>query len=133
MFEIDEEEYLEHAGVKGMKWGKLKVRGRQGQANKSQTIADRRPTRGNVRKAQRAQIRADRVKRLMSGNGTFKDKLVRDLDIGGVNTTVNGPASKQKRVAMGAAAAAALISGGIQLNNILRISGKTHISQLPKF
>lgn len=54
-------EFLEHFGVRGMQWGVKKDRSRQGQANSAQARAERRPTRGNVRTAHRAQIRADRT------------------------------------------------------------------------
>lgn len=57
----NEDDFLEHFGVKGMKWGvRKKVRGTAGRADRLQRQAARRPTRGNVRSAQRAQKVADR-------------------------------------------------------------------------
>lgn len=52
------DDFLEHHGVKGQKWGRRKDRSNHGlneRARKLQAVADRRPTRGNVRTAQRAQ------------------------------------------------------------------------------
>ena len=53
------EEFLEHYGVKGMQWGKRKARGSEGRAQRLERQAERRPTRGNTRSAQRARMVAD--------------------------------------------------------------------------
>lgn len=56
---IDEKDYLEHFGVKGMRWGQRKNRSAQGRADRLKSHAEKRPTRGNVRKAERAQRQVD--------------------------------------------------------------------------
>lgn len=58
-----EENVLEHFGVRGMKWGQRKVRGAEGRTQKLERQAERRPTRGNVRTAQKARAVANRKTR----------------------------------------------------------------------
>lgn len=88
MSDISVEDFLEHYGVKGMHWGQRKSR-----SEKLQSVADRRPTRGNVRKAQRAQIAENR------------------------RANKKPMTSRQKKVAVGILAAGAILAVGILARN----------------
>lgn len=92
---------LEHSGVKGMKWG-----------------------------VRRKQNKEARIQRLKSGKGTLKDKLIRDLDIGGTNTAINGRSSTKDRIAMGIAGGVLLAIGIVQVRSVLKDHGRVKASSL---
>ena len=77
---IDEDTYLSHVGVKGMKWG-----------------------------VRRAQNRDARTERLKSGKASVKDKLIREADLDGGRTQaikkgeIKGQSKKQKAIIIGVA------------------------------
>lgn len=143
--ETDVQAFLEHAGVKGMKWG-VRRNSNTGVRPIAKTLsnskfgklAQRNVDRHNRAKSQRTEKKKTRIaerqaagkariERLKSGKGTFKDKLIRDLDIGGTNTAVRGPASGKKRIAMGVAGAGFAAAGAIQINSLLKETGHMHL------
>lgn len=143
------EDFLEHFGVKGMKWGQRKSR-----AEKLQAHAGKRPTRGNVRKAQRAQIAENRrankkpmssrqkkvLVGVLAGGALFaaamvaknKGLKISDLQRGPVRQPTASsfssrlPGSKVTRIN----GAIPLGRGGA--NKTLKTNGKTLLKDLPK-
>ncbi len=96
---IEESAYLEHFGVKGMKWGVIRQRYRKAHARSTQkrasvykNIASRDPSIHNKSMARTAQQKADRAKRWEAGKPTRLDKAHRAVSaawvvaIGGVVT-----------------------------------------------
>lgn len=67
--EIDD--YFEHHGVKGMKWGQRKAQGRVDKANRR---AENSPDRLGNRNNQAFQRKVDRVKRVAGGTASKADK-----------------------------------------------------------
>lgn len=78
-FEFNDEEeleaFLEHHGVKGMKWGHRKAHRLENKAARRENVASRRPTKRNVRKANKAEDRADWQNRHLQNPRSRKQKV----------------------------------------------------------
>jgi hypothetical protein len=139
----DVDAFLEHHGVKGMHWGvRRKDRSNHGlnqRARKLQAVADRRPSRGNVRKAQRAQGFAvmtpeektfKRMKRRDTGLRVGKVAISVGVGIGS-GVFVNQLVRKHADIHMARAAAnVSAFAGSLITSHILDVNGQRKLRSM---
>ena len=112
---IDQDAYLEHFGVKGMKWGQRRDR-----------LTDTSPRLGN-RNNKRVQKRLNRMKRVATGKATTLDKLTNAAFDLNIYDLMNEGSVKGANAAMldrGARLQGRIISGKSKTTDLLtRMSG----------